>query len=87
VPVSERGGREGGEAAPRYSSATGGGAALVEPLGALPKRAVICFACWRHRYVKGMQNTVHARQKPIFLPILHYIVGLSLINLLTWKRG
>jgi hypothetical protein len=39
VPVSERGGREGGEAAPRYSSATGGGAALVEPLGALPKRA------------------------------------------------
>jgi hypothetical protein len=41
VLVSERGGREEGEAAPRYSSATGGGAALMEPVGALPKRALI----------------------------------------------
>jgi hypothetical protein len=60
----------------------GAGEAAAEAPGTRRQRrrdanAMSCL-CWRQWDSKEIANTVHVRQRSICLPILHYLVGLSL---------
>jgi hypothetical protein len=61
----------------------GGGVREAETEG-VDANAIYFSLCWRRWPAKEIANTVHVRQKLIFLPFLHYVIGVSLTFLNTF---